>query len=199
VLVYFFWPTDKNEKGEFIDKRGEATKKIDDKVFGQGSADDMEKLARMAKNFHSIKINAKTADAALMKNYKVDPASVPCFRVTSAEGKIVASVSGTKMGANDLKKELEKCLKTQFPEYYKELEAKLKDIAKIFEEAKAAMKKDTKEELAVAVAKFQEVMNAIPRGDNIDLAATNMDLCQKKLKKMQEDAQKEADKNNKKK
>jgi uncharacterized protein (DUF736 family) len=180
VLVYFFWPTDRDEKGNFLDKRGEATKKIDDKVFGSATGDDMEKVARTSSNFHTIKVNAKTADAQLMKNYKVDPAQAPCFRITSADGKVVASISGLKMGANDLKKELEKALKTQFPEYYKELDAKLKEIAKVFEEGKAAMKKN---DLATALAKFQAVCDAVPKSDLIDQAATNMDTIKAKQKK----------------
>jgi hypothetical protein len=190
VLIYFFWPGDKNDKGEFLDPRGEASKKIDDKVFGETEGDDMEKVARVARDFHTIKVNAKSADPGLMKTYQVNLAAVPCFRVTSAEGKVVAAIGGLKLGANDLKKELEKCLKTQFPEYCRELEAKLKDIAKVYDEGKAAMKKDSKEDLGIAIAKFQEVMDAIPRSSLIDPAAANLDLCKKKLKKMNESAKK---------
>lgn len=165
VLVYFYC-------GDKADKRFPDTDKWN-KTF-----DAHEELGRTTKLFYCVKVNAVTADQELLKKHGVK--TIPCIVVTQPDGKPISLIQGPKASAGDVQKQLEGLLKTKFAAYWAEIQKKLVDIEKMYNEAKALADKDDN---AGAFKKFQEVIDAVPRSPLIDRAGEQQKNIQAKLDK----------------
>lgn len=163
VLVYFYC-------GDKADKRFPDTDK-----WNKGF-DASEELGRTTKLFYCVKVNAVTADQELLKKHGVK--AIPCIVVTQSDGKPLSLIQGPKASASDVQKQLEGILKANFAAYWAEVQKKLVDIEKTYNEAKALADKDDN---AAAFKKFQEVIDAVPRSPLIDRAGEQQKNIQAKL------------------
>jgi tetratricopeptide (TPR) repeat protein len=145
------------------------------------SAFDLEESARASKLFKTIKIDTEDADQELLKKYKL--ASVPQLIVTDDKGKVVVRQPDAKMSGNKLAKWLEDVVAKKFLEYSKKLSANKVELKKKLEEAKALMKK---KEYDKAIAKFEEVLEGVPKTDTYDKAYDMVDQAKKKAKEEKE-------------
>jgi translation initiation factor 1 (eIF-1/SUI1) len=163
VLVYFYC-------GDKADKRFADTDKWN-KTF-----DASEELGRATKLFYCVKVNAVTADQELLKKHGVK--AIPCIVVTQSDGKPVTLIQGPKATASDVQKQLEGVLKSKFAAYWADIQKKLADIEKMYNEAKGLADKDDND---AAFKKFQEVMDAVPRSPLIDRAGEQQKNLQAKI------------------
>lgn len=145
--MYWVW-SDEN------DKRGKETRKADRNVW------DNERVARASKLFHCFRVDAKEVPAADLA--KMGVKGIPFVQVLNKDQVPVAATIPS--GPGSMETFLQGSAK-KFPEYWRSVLQRMQELAKRFEEGKAAMKK---KDWDAAIAAFHEIYNDDVRTDLID-------------------------------
>lgn len=162
ALVYWVWSDEEH-------KRGKETKKADRNVW------DNEKVARVSRLFHCYRVDAKAIPPAELQELGVK--DVPFVQILGADLAPIASVAPSSPGA------MESFLQVgvqRFPEYWRSVLQRMKELERIYDRGKAAMKK---KDYAAAVEAFNEIYMDDVRTGLLDKAREELAKARKKAEK----------------